>query len=91
MFTHRGDTLAQLFTDRRERRAAVHRLHEAIALALQSQARGDGPGPSDADVDRLGLATEAADRADAAYLRMLSRVADEVIASAKASAQPRDR
>lgn len=90
MFSLRAAALAQLFSERRERRIVLLMSQEAISVALQSQARGDGNGPSDEDFNRLATAMAASDHADAAYLRLLAQVADEIIASAKASARSRD-
>ncbi|RYF66699.1 MAG: hypothetical protein EOO22_20615, partial [Comamonadaceae bacterium] len=72
MFTRRGDALGRLFAERREWHAALMRQQDAIALALRLQVRGEGPGPTDAEIGRLGRATAGAERADNAYLRMLS-------------------
>ena len=87
MFTFRSDALAQRFAERRARRAALLLSQEAVSRALQSQAQGEGNGPTDADFSRLAVAMAVSERADAAYLRLLSQVADEIIACAKASAR----
>ena len=87
MFTFRSAALAQRNAERRERRAALLLSQEAISRALQSQAQGDGNGPTDADFSRLAVAMAVSERADAAYLRLLSQVADELIACAQASAR----
>jgi predicted membrane chloride channel (bestrophin family) len=89
MFTFRSAALAQRLAERRERRAQLLLSQEAISRALQSQARGDGDGPSDADFSRLAVAMAISERADAAYLQLLSQVADEIIACAQASARSR--
>lgn len=87
MFSFRSAALAQRLAERRERRADLLLSQEAVSRALQSQAQGDGDGPSDADFSRLAASMAFSERADAAYLGLLSQVADEIIASAKASAR----
>jgi len=90
MFSFHAAALAQRLAERRERRAQLLLSQEAISRALQSQAQGDGDGPSDADFSRLAAAMAISEQADAAYLRLLSKVADEIIACAKAGAHSRD-
>ena len=89
MFGFRTAALVRLFAERCERHATVLATQEQISLALQAQTRGEGRGPSDALFDRLAVAMAASEHADTCYLRMLAQVADEIIASAKASARTR--
>ena len=89
MFSFRSAALVQLFAERCERHAAVLSTQEKISLALQSQARGDGAGPPNSLFDRLAAVIAASEHADSCYLRLLAQVADEIIASAQASARSR--
>ncbi len=67
-------------------RATFMKSQDGIAEAIEAQLQGLGEGPSDDDFDNFATALAASECADIRYLKMLARMAREIIGQAKASA-----
>ncbi|MEJ7685831.1 MAG: hypothetical protein WKG52_01865 [Variovorax sp.] len=67
-------------------RAMFMRSQDGLSEALEAQLQGFGDGPSDDDFDNFATAMAASECADIRYLKVLARMAGEIIDQAKASA-----
>ncbi len=67
-------------------RAMFMKSQDGIAEALEAQLQGFGEGPSDDDFDNFATALAASECADIRYLKVLARMAGQIIDQAKASA-----